>query len=277
MKKILIATDLDGTLLLPDGSVSIENLAAIKRLADKGVSTAPVTGRAFYEIPPQLREFEYIRYFVYSNGAGIYDRQKGNIFYSPVEDGTAVKIFKLLNLYKTFIELYSDGVPKVDKRKLNEECLEYYNIDLNFRGILTKTREGIDHFEDCLQNETFKVEMFDVFFRHLSERVECRNKLAMLFPEVEVTTSMDNNLEIMKKGINKGSGLIKLCEFAGFEAEDVIALGDSRNDLTLFKRAGRSFAVKNACTELRDICDKVICDNKDNVICYIENNIIKGE
>lgn len=277
MKKILIATDLDGTLLSPDGSVSSENFAAIERLADRGIATVPVTGRAFYEIPQKLRDCECIRYFVYSNGAGIYDRQNGNIFYSPVEDSTAVKIFHLLNLYKTFIELYSNGVPRVDKRKLNEECLEYYNIDLNFRGILTKTREGIDHFEHCLEDETFKVEMFDVFFKHLSERTECKEKLKMFFPEVEVTTSMENNLEIMKKGINKGSGLIRLCELAGFEAEDVIALGDSRNDLTLFKRAGSSFAVKNACTELKDICDKVICENKDNVICYIENNIIKDE
>ena len=53
----------------------------------------------------------------------------------------------------------------------------------------------------------FKTEMFDVFFRNHDERSECYERLKREFDEIEITTSMTNNLEIMPKGINKGSAL----------------------------------------------------------------------
>lgn len=73
---MMIATDLDGTLLASDTNVSGANLNAIKALSESGVETAILTGRTFYEIPPQLRNCGYIKYFVYSNGAGINEKSR---------------------------------------------------------------------------------------------------------------------------------------------------------------------------------------------------------
>lgn len=67
------------------------------------------------------------------------------------------------------------------------------------------------------------------------------------YGDIEITTSMDNNLEIMKKGVNKGTGLLNLSKISKIELENIIVLGDSENDLTAFKAAKRKYAVSNAC------------------------------
>lgn len=77
---MIIATDLDGTLISSDTSISNENLGAIKRLSEYGAHIVLVTGRTFYEILPQLTDCPYIDYFVYSNGACIYKQGSGLAF-----------------------------------------------------------------------------------------------------------------------------------------------------------------------------------------------------
>ena len=75
----LIASDLDGTLLSPDQTLSQENREAICRLTEKGVIFAIATGRTMGEIPAILREDPLIRYIIFSGGAMVYDRTAGII------------------------------------------------------------------------------------------------------------------------------------------------------------------------------------------------------
>ena len=78
---MIIATDLDGTLLSSSTKISRENLDSIKRLYENGVHTVIATGRTFFEIPEELLECEYIDYIIYSNGATIYKRGSGVVFF----------------------------------------------------------------------------------------------------------------------------------------------------------------------------------------------------
>ncbi|MCD7872659.1 MAG: HAD family hydrolase [Clostridiales bacterium] len=266
----VIATDLDGTLLAGNTELSDENLNAIKRLYYKGIKTVVVTGRTFYEIPLALRESDFVEYLIYSNGAGVYKKGMGNLFYSTINKKTAKEIFDLLNSYETFIELYSSGKPLVDEKKFSEKGFDYYRISPDFIPEMRRSRIPAADFNKNFDENSEFLEMFDVFFREQTQRAECREKLLSLYPQLEFTTSMDNNLEIMNRGINKGSGIIKFCEIENIDINDVIALGDSKNDLTLFKAVKTSFAVSNACKELKAVSSKVICSNDDNVICYME-------
>ncbi|MDE6111277.1 MAG: HAD-IIB family hydrolase, partial [Eubacterium sp.] len=81
----LIAVDMDGTLLNDYSEVGEENLKAIRRLSEKGILVVPVTGRTYNEIPAEVRNEESIKYFVYSNGSGIYERGKGALYASTIE------------------------------------------------------------------------------------------------------------------------------------------------------------------------------------------------
>lgn len=267
---MIIATDLDGTLLSSNTTVSRENLEAIKRLYQSGVRTVIATGRTFYEIPPELTACEYIDYIIYSNGAAIYKRGEGLIFSSLISHKDTAGVYKILDSAETFIEFYANGTPVVDKRKWNERGFAYYRIDPAFLPEMRRSRKGVADFSSLIENRDFQVEMFDVFFRNMQERAECLQRIQTLYPQLEITTSMANNLEIMNKGINKGSGLRKLCEAEGMDINEVVALGDSKNDLSMFRAAGHALAVSNACPELKQISNGMICSNDEHIMCYME-------
>ena len=75
----IIASDLDGTLFLPDMTISEENEAAIKTLTDMGIYFVPSSGRTLEEIPKNVREHPLVRYVIFADGAGVYDKQKRSV------------------------------------------------------------------------------------------------------------------------------------------------------------------------------------------------------
>lgn len=274
MKEKIIAVDLDGTLLNSNSAISNENISAIKRLYDNGIKTAILTGRTFYEIPLEVRKCDSIEYFVYSNGAGINQRIKGIKSCSPIPKDTAIKIFDILRSYTCFVELYSNGFPFVNDSEFNYKSLEFYNIDGNFIPVMMETRRAIENIESILYDDAYKIEMFDIFFKYESEKKECEKRLSSELINIELTSSMSNNLEITNLGIDKGYGLRKLCEITDTDIKNVIVIGDSKNDISAFKTANTGFAVSNACPELKRLANKTICSNDENVMCYIEKELL---
>ena len=264
---MIIASDLDGTLLKSNTDISEENLRSIERLAQKGAKIVLLTGRTLYEVPKELRLCKGVEYIVFSNGAGIYHTQKGIIKYHTISNEKAYKIYKILSEYETFIEVYTGGAPYVDKAKFSDESFEYYKIDKGFIPEMYKSRRICNSLDNLIFDP-------DVFFKNQDERKACRERLQKEFDSVEITTSMTNNLEIMLKGINKGSALRELCKIAGYNIKDVTVVGDSKNDLTAFNTEARKYAVSNACNEIKALADKIICSNDENIMCYIERETI---
>ena len=271
---MIIASDLDGTLLKSNTDISEENLRSIERLAQKGAKIVLLTGRTLYEVPKELRLCKGVEYIVFSNGAGIYHTQKGIIKYHIISNEEAYKIYKILSEYETFIEVYTGGAPYVDKAKFSDESFEYYKIDKDFIPEMYKSRRICNSLDNLIFDPDYKTEMFDVFFKNQDERKACRERLQKEFDSVEITTSMTNNLEIMLKGINKGSALRELCKIAGYNIKDVTVVGDSKNDLTAFSTEAKKYAVSNACNEIKALADKIICSNDENIMCYIERETI---
>ena len=269
-----IASDLDGTLLNNDSAVSEENLTAIRQLRKKGILTVPVTGRTYMEIPAAVREEECITHFIFSNGAGIFEKGKGVIYASSIPKKTATTICTLLSSYQTFIEIYSGGFPWAEADKLTEESFDYYRINPRFRKIIRNSRKKADNFQQMLENGSLKPELFDAFFRYEDERAECFEKINKLFPETETVSSLGNNIEIMNSGTNKGTSLHRLCEILCIDTAETLAAGDSKNDIDLLKAAGFACAVSNACDEVKALADKIICSNNEHIMKHIEENIL---
>ena len=265
-----IATDLDGTLLSSDTNISKENLEAIERLSKKQIGTILLTGRTLYEVPEKLRNAGGVKYIVFSDGAGIWSRENGIIKYEYFPADTAREIFNLLSLCETFIEVYSGGKPLVESKKLNPEQVNYYHIDSNFIPEIFKSRCAVESLATLFDDKSHKTELFDVFFKYETERAECEKRLKAVFGGISVTSSMTNNLEICPPGVNKGATLTQFCGELGIDIRNVAVAGDSPNDISTFKTQAKKYAVSNACCEVKNLADKVICSNDENIMCYFE-------
>lgn len=275
-KKVIryIASDLDGTLIGSNNEVSEENLDAIDRMHNAGVRFIVLTGRTLYEVPLELRHNDSIDYIIYSNGVGIWDRKRGLLKNNFIDDEKAKKVFDILTEYETFTEIYSGGRPYVDASKFDSEHFLYYKIDKGFIPEMNKNRVGIPNLRKIIDDSNDKVEMFDVFFRNENERQECLKRLKNDFDDLFVTSSMSNNLEIVRAGNSKGSTLIEFCNKIGIDIKSVTVLGDSRNDISAFETDAKGYAVANACDELKNLADKVICSNDENVMRFMERETV---
>lgn len=275
-KKVIryIASDLDGTLISSDNEVSEENLDAIDRMHNAGVRFIVLTGRTLYEVPLELRHNDSIDYIIYSNGVGIWDRKRGLLKNNFIDDEKAKKVFEILSEYETFTEIYSGGRPYVDASKFDSEHFLYYKIDRGFIPEMNKSRVKIPSLRKIIDDSNNKVEMFDVFFRYEKERQECLKRLKNDFDDLFVTSSMSNNLEIVRAGNSKGNTLIEFCNKMGIDIKSVTVLGDSRNDISAFETDAKGYAVANACDELKNLADKVICSNDENVMRFMERETV---
>ncbi len=275
-KKVIryIASDLDGTLISSDNEVSEENLDAIDRMHNAGVRFIVLTGRTLYEVPLELRHNDSIDYIIYSNGVGIWDRKRGLLKNNFIDDEKAKKVFEILSEYETFTEIYSGGRPYVDASKFDSEHFLYYKIDKGFIPEMNKSRVKIPNLRKIIDDSNDKVEMFDVFFRNENERQECLKRLKNDFDDLFVTSSMSNNLEIVRAGNSKGNTLIEFCNKMGIDIKSVTVLGDSRNDISAFETDAKGYAVANACDDLKNLADKVICSNDENVMRFMERETV---
>ena len=261
-----IATDLDGTLLSSDTNISNENLEAIERLSKKQIGTILLTERTLYEVPEKLRNAGGVKYIVFSDGAGIWSRENGIIKYEYFPADTAREIFNLLSQCETFIEVYSGGKTLVESKKLNPEQVNYYHIDSNFISEIFKSRCAVESLATLFDDKSHKTELFDVFFKYEKERAECEKRLKAVFGGISVTSSMTNNLEICPPGVNKGATLTQFCGELGIDIRNVAVAGDSPNDISAFKTQAKKYAVSNACCEVKNLADKVICSNDENIM-----------
>lgn len=268
----MIACDLDGTLLGDDSHASEENLNAIKALHEKGILFVPVTGRTLYEIPEEVRNCEYIDYIIYSDGSVQYDKQHNATEKDCINLERAREIFHMLEKYTAMTEIYADGYPVTSKYEINKRAYEFYGIEEYYHSVIDETRIGHDHFAQFLDDDK-DVEIFNIFFKYENERQEAW-KILEKYDDIALTTSMINNLEIMKSGVNKGTALKKFCYNLGIKTEDVIALGDSKNDIEMFKVAGTAVSAENGDPALKEIATAVGCKNTEHLVDYILKNYI---
>ena len=77
------------------------------------------------------------------------------------------------------------------------------------------------------------------------------------------------NGELIRKGMDKGEGMERVCAYYGAKMTDTVAFGDSMNDYQMFTCAGTAVAMENACEELKKAADRV-CESVENDGVYYE-------
>ena len=84
-----------------------------------------------------------------------------------------------------------------------------------------------------------------------------------------VAASEPTNIEIYNKNAGKGTAMLRLADMLGVPRENTIAVGDSKNDMDMIKKAGLSLAVSNACDELKAAAHQTICPYTHHSADYI--------
>lgn len=269
----LIALDLDGTLMLPDHlTVSVRNKETLKKAHDMGVKIAISTGRTLSVIERVVEQIPFIDYVMYSDGAAVYDVNKKKIIYEKLIDFDITKqVIEYLNSVEVYYNLYLDGkivtqngrqrffknsdLPQKFIDDYIKNTTVYDDLLMSIKGRGTELIVGFFNCEEDLNNA------FDYINRY-------RDKLY-------ITSAFTNEFEMTNIEATKGKTMDYLCSLEGITRENVMAIGDSHNDLPMLDFAGVSVAMGNAEQLVKDNSDFVTESNaNDGVAIAIEKYVL---
>lgn len=270
VKYKMVCSDLDGTLLNNNSKISRENLWAINELVGQGAYFVPSTGRAYRELPAELRENPAIRFIICSNGAMILDRESQKQHLICMSNQNVRDIFTALEEFEVHISMRQGGVCFADAGYSTEKAFDYYNLCQAHRVVLNDYADFRSDFEEFFQKSD-DVEVISVFFHNKKEQEIAKTQLEKL-SELRVVESFEYNLEIMSAKAGKGNALLLLLKLLRLEKENTISIGDSDNDSSIIEVSGLGLAVSNACESLKSIADEVICSNEEHAIDYVVKN-----
>ena len=269
----IVASDLDKTLLADDMSISPENWAAIEKLEKMGVAFVPTTGRAFWEMPNELRESELVRYYITSGGAKIYDKKEGKSFDIAIEKDLLHEMLDKFYSYDVCVILHAQDHSYVDVSTHNPEGYRYFNMSQTWVDYLLDKDTPIENLK-AFAYSLEHIESICVFFRNKDEMDECKAHFDKDDRLLTVKTSRWN-IEICSKKAGKGNAILKLAEILGASPEQTIGVGDGENDITMVEQTGLGLAVSNAKDMLKAVADEIICSNEGHAIKYILENYIE--
>lgn len=258
----LIALDLDGTTLNDEGKLSEGNRKSLQEAADRGVNIVIATGRPFCALPEEILAFDPVRYVLTSNGARITDLHEHKAFYENCIAPHAVEAaVDMLEPLHYILETFVDGVAYIEGwyyRQVNETRKSFKSVDY-----ILNTRKPMDDFYGFMLAHKDKLENINVNFTDLSEKPAMKAKLETL-PDVTITSSFDHNLEIGSSTTSKAEALRQMGRLLGIGTDEMMAVGDSPNDMAMLSAAGVPVAVGNAKPEVKEIAAYVAPSNHED-------------
>lgn len=263
MKYKMMAVDIDGTLLDSQNRLTGEVKHAIRLAVSKGLIFTICTGRPIQGVEPLIDEIGLDIPFITYNGAMVVMGKSRQIIYEQnLTSEDSMRIMELGNMFGTTIIVWVKN--KLYVNRLDERA-EMYARSINFHPVV------IDNPENLLKDGATKILFYDTV-----ERIhEYESKAGQYVGNmVNYHTSKPMYLEFVDKNASKAIALQKMGEYYGISREEIIAVGDGENDLSMIKFAGLGVAMANAEEEIRKAADFVTLSNDENGVAYVINRFV---
>jgi hypothetical protein len=253
----LIASDLDGTLLQDDGSISEDTVRIIKIAEQQGIRFMVATGRSYNSAKQAIERAGLHVPILCMNGANLYDDEDQLLIDTPFDVPIAKEIVNAVDTNKMYLEMYtSNGVYAPEKDQFVEMLLTI--LREKFVGYTDEQIKA--HINQRFQEETFT--FTDDFISVLDDPTVTPYKLlAFSFDkgnlnalrqtfanrdDLYVTSSGFDNVEFNHKEATKGHALLAYAKTLGITPDEIMAIGDNENDLSMLTNVKYGVAMDNA-------------------------------
>lgn len=263
----LIALDLDGTLLDTRKQLSEENRAALTRAARAGIHIVPTTGRFFDGMPEAVRALPFLRYAITINGAEVADHRTGEELYkADIPLARALELMRYLDTLPVIYDCYQDNAGWISQHL--KARIDSTVKDPHFRRMLHELRKPVPELKAFVTERNRDIQKIQFFIPTPELRQELLETLPKMFPELAVSSSVSENIEVNAAGATKGKALLGLAKRLGIPREGTMAFGDGLNDLSMLEAAGVGVAMENACAEAKAAADYITLSNDEHGVAY---------
>ncbi|MCL2892322.1 sugar/pyridoxal phosphate phosphatase YigL [Brenneria tiliae] len=253
----VVASDLDGTLLSPDHTLSPYAKETLKLLTEKGIHFVFATGRHHMDVA-QIRDGLGISAFmITSNGARVHNTQGDLIFSHNLDPDIARDLYGVAHHNPDMLtHVYRDDEWFMNRQSPDEERFfkeSVFKYQLFEPGLLET--DGVSKiFFTCDSHEQLLT---------LEEAINAR-----WGDRVNVSFSTLTCLEVMAGGVSKGHALEQVAKIIGFSLRECIAFGDGMNDYEMLSMAGKGCIMQNAHQRLKNVLPalEVIGSNAESAV-----------
>ncbi len=244
---ILVVSDVDGTLLFAEEGMSPRNREAIEKFTRGGGHFTIASGRSADSVRRVLGEYTPSAPAILYNGGLVYDFEKEKPLYRAPLPDSAKEAFEIIR--RRFPQMGAEIMP-ANLRIYVANASEYTQKHIDDEGLaftLRVAQKAPEIWLKCL-------------FACAKEEQPQLHAFAQRLPMegFYCIATAPIYYELMPEGVNKGSTLQKLCNYLGYDIENVYAIGDYYNDIDLLKAAGHGIAVENAKPEVKAAAERLV-------------------
>lgn len=270
----ILGLDLDGTVFDDEKRISPRTLDAMQAAIDRGVIVLPATGRPVSGVPEEFLHMPGVRYALTSNGATVTELVTGRRIVELTFDADdAIRIYDILRPFDCAMSIFIDGKSYTSTE--NFDRMQELSPPA-LRPYLRNSRIAVDDIHALMRRHAHGIEKFSILYPDYPTRDAARAAVTAAC-RVEATSSLGCNLELNAPGVTKGQALLNLAETLGYCREQVMACGDSDNDLAMIKAAGLGVAMGNAEPEVRAAADVIVADNNHDGVAEAIHRFILGD
>ena len=253
MESKILFLDLDGTLLDDRKALTDGNRAALAGAISRGHRAVIASGRPLKSVQIQAARLGLDGpgcYAIAYNGAVLYDfTAQRQIFRRAMAPADLYAVFDEANRRGLYIQTYDREDVVIEPRNDPEIAGRYCTrIQLDYRVIQDVRRDLSEMPVKALCIDFDGQERTGALRRWVLDNMPGR---------LDSYFSDRNFLEIVTAGVNKGEGILKLCEILGIPPERTVAAGDEANDVDMIRTAGVGVAMANAIPEAKAAADYV--------------------
>lgn len=262
----LIAVDLDDSLLGDDLNISKRNKDALMEASKRGVVVTIATGRMYCSALPYIEQLKLdVPVITYQGGLIKNTLSQEVLYHCPIPLDIAMAVIEKSVSDGAYLQVYVD-----DKYYMEEynEYSELYRLNIGVAGT------AVGPLDKFLKKPPTKM----LIIGEPSTILKMKEEYSKLFRDtLQVTISKPNYLELTNKDATKGKALEYLAKSLKIDREEIIAIGDSYNDIPMIKYAGLGVAMGNAHEDVKKWADYVtLTNNEDGVAEVVYKFILEG-
>ncbi|MCC5911145.1 MAG: HAD family phosphatase [Clostridiaceae bacterium] len=277
MKYKLLATDMDGTLLMDNKDLSIKNITSLQEAHKRGMEIAICTGRPYSSVKSYLKQLGIPCWVITNNGAVIRNKERKIISVTYIKQQALREIVQVLEGGGIYYHISDEKCSYIKNTAERIQQLQGFIEKTNlpkwkaYLLALWEVRFSGNHgkvdFVDYVEKGKKAASIF--IYTKDQKKLEIIKTQVQKIKEIDVTSSGVENVELLDKGATKGDALKRLTELLKIQQHEVIAVGDNLNDLSMIKYAGLGVAMENAAQETIEAADWVTKTNQEHGIAHL--------
>lgn len=286
----LIASDMDGTLLNKYWRISDENRAAVLEAQAAGIQFVIATGRPYTNVNVILEEAGITCPVISLNGAQTHDASGKLIASQPLSKEQVRNVCSILTEEGMYFELMTDiGAISLSYEQYLDIAHFYGELELSHLSEQQRYETVLRMSEERIRNERCQfVESFDPYLNDDSLSIlkifaltkdqqvleRCDARVRQL-EGLAISSSAHGNLEVNSQYGHKGYAVQQYAASLGIKPEEIMAMGDGFNDLTMLQMAGKGIVMENAPQALKDIIPHQTKRNTDNGVAHAIRELLE--